>query len=41
MIKLFLWDDANFYVHIKSQGHHEVYGLYGDKKASLYAKMSI
>ena len=25
---MFLCDDANFYVHIKSQGHHGVYGLH-------------
>ena len=35
---MFLWDDANFYVHIKSQGHHGVYGLHGDKKLAYALK---
>ena len=29
---MFLWDDSNFYVQIKSQGHSGVYRLHRDKK---------
>ena len=35
---IFLWDDANFYVHIKNQCHHRMYGLYGDKKLAYVLK---
>ena len=35
---MILWDDVNFYVHIKSQGHHGVYGPHGDKKSAYALK---
>ena len=35
---MFLWDDANFYVYIKSQGHHSVYGLHDYKKLTYVLK---
>ena len=30
--------NANFYVHIKSQGRHGVYGPHGDKKLAYALK---
>ena len=35
---MFLWDDANFCVHIKSEGHHGVYKLHGNKKLTYALK---
>ena len=35
---MFFWDDAKFYVNIKSQGHHGVYVLHGDKKMTYALK---
>ena len=37
---MFLWDDASFYVHIKSQSHHEVYEIYGEKKLAYALKLA-
>ena len=35
---ILFWDDANFYVHIKSKDHHRVYGRHGDKKLDYVHK---
>ena len=35
-----VWFDANFYVHIKSEGHHGVYKPH-DEKAGLHVEKSV